>query len=320
MTPTVLDWWSMLRGLAVLNIVAWTASAALLLRQRSRHPAAAYRKRRLLLWLSGAYVAGCAFRSLLPRIDLERICLVDSWFSNMVVGRSVATVAELCFIAQFVLLLHSASRQSKAEWPAIVALLLLPLTVVAECASWYAILSTNYLGHFIENSIWTLCVALFASSLPFLWRRGDPSRSRFLAAMMIFSVVYIFFMTSVDLPMYWSRWSGQLAGGAAYLSLPRGFADAAAPCLVSFDWKVWREEIPWQSLYFTLAVWVSISLPHVSGPMFPGARTDDSALPGRETASQPSGQPQQGLAHPDDAALPQRAAQFESRGGKDNDG
>jgi hypothetical protein len=51
-------------------------------------------------WLSGVFAAACAFRAALPRVDLEWQCLWDSPLSSIFVGRSVATVAELCFAAQ----------------------------------------------------------------------------------------------------------------------------------------------------------------------------------------------------------------------------
>ncbi len=44
-----------------------------------------------MLLLCAAYVFGCAFRSVLPRADVQRICLFDTWLSSVVVGRSVAT-------------------------------------------------------------------------------------------------------------------------------------------------------------------------------------------------------------------------------------
>ena len=46
-----------------------------------------------MLLLSAAYVFGCAFRSVLPRADVQRICLFDAWLSSVFVGRTVATVA-----------------------------------------------------------------------------------------------------------------------------------------------------------------------------------------------------------------------------------
>ncbi len=83
--------------------------------------------------------------------------------------------------------------------------------------------------------------------------------------MMAFAASYIVFMTSVDVPMYWSRWQLELAAGTPYLSLLQGFVDASRSCVVDFDLAIWREEIPWMTLYFSGAVWVSILLPHAPG-------------------------------------------------------
>ena len=61
-----------------------------------------------ILWLSSVF--GCGFRSLIPRADVQRFGLIDSWLSSALIGRSVATAAELCFVAQSALLLHAAAR------------------------------------------------------------------------------------------------------------------------------------------------------------------------------------------------------------------
>lgn len=262
MTISVHTWWLVLCAVAVLNCIAWVLSAVVLARRRDCFSAREYQYRCWLLWLSMGYVAGCAFRSFLPRIDLERICLVESWLSRMSVGRTVATIAELCFMAQCALLLHFSGSEVHSKFTIKVSQLLMPLIVIAECASWYAILSTNYLGHVVENSIWTLCAALLLVCFFFLWARSTREQRRFLAVMAIFAVSYIVFMTAVDVPMYWSRWRADLGAERSYLPLLKGLADASRVCVVSFDINIWREEIPWMTLYFTVAVWVSILLPH----------------------------------------------------------
>jgi hypothetical protein len=60
--------------------------------------------------LCTAYVIGCAFRSVLPQADVQRICLFDTWLSSILVGRSVATVAELCFAVQWAIVLREVGR------------------------------------------------------------------------------------------------------------------------------------------------------------------------------------------------------------------
>ena len=68
-----------------------------------------------MLLLCAAYVFGCAFRSVLPRADVQRICLFDTWLSSVFVGRSVATVAEVCFAAQWMIILSQLGAMAGAE-------------------------------------------------------------------------------------------------------------------------------------------------------------------------------------------------------------
>ena len=113
-----------------------------------------------MLFLCAAYVFGCAFRSFLPRADVQRICLFDTWLSSVLIGRSVATVAEVCFAAQWAIVLHQLGGLAGADTTVAVAWMLVPMIVVAQCCSWYGVLTTNYLANAIENSIWA--VAFFA--------------------------------------------------------------------------------------------------------------------------------------------------------------
>src|SRR5262252_3925359 len=79
-----------------------------------------------------------AFRSFLPRADVQRICLFDTWLSSVFVGRSVATVAELCFAAQWAIILAQLGAMRGADTTLTIAWVIVPLIVVAECLSWYA--------------------------------------------------------------------------------------------------------------------------------------------------------------------------------------
>src|SRR4051812_17381927 len=148
-------WWSMLSLVSGINIAVWFV----LYRQLQEQPAGSLGGMsgvQLMLLLSAAYVFGCAFRSFLPRADVQRICLFDTWLSSVAVGRSVATVAELCFAAQWALILYQLGAMTGADTVVNAALVILPLIVIAECFSWYGVVTTNYLGNAIENSIWAL--------------------------------------------------------------------------------------------------------------------------------------------------------------------
>src|ERR1041385_5143624 len=144
-------WWAMLTLVSALNIAVW-----FVMYHELRQPPAGVPGIESMLLLCAAYVFGCAFRSFLPRADVQRICLFDTWLSSVVVGRSVATVAELCFAAQWAFFLYRLGTMTDADTTVTIAWVILPLIVVAECFSWYAVLTTNYLGNAIENSIWAI--------------------------------------------------------------------------------------------------------------------------------------------------------------------
>jgi len=236
-------WWLCLCAVAVVNIVAWALSAP-------RAP------RRVMVWLSAAYVLGCGFRSVFPMVDVPRMCLHDTWVSRIVVGRSVATVAELCFAVQWALLL----RETGPGFASRAGMLIVPLIVAAELFSWGAVLTGNYLLHAAENSLWTLSAGLGIIGFISLHSRLDLRGQHIVTAAAAIGGAYVAFMLLVDVPMYLSRWHADSSGG---LPFSEGVRSLLERCVVNRDWEAWREDAAWLSLYFTVAVWISIALAHV---------------------------------------------------------
>ena len=266
MSFNVYSWWLFLCAVSALNIAAWVLSAAALNRRKAALPAEAYALRRLQLVLSAGYVFGCAFRSVLPVYDVPRQVLFDSWLSSVVVGRSVATFAELCFVAQWALLLREISRTTGSVAAGRAAALVVPLIAIAETCSWYSVLTTSNIGHVAEESIWGLSAALWVTSAVTLWPRCSARLRPLLAAWCIAGVAYVAFMFLVDVPMYWSRWLADEASGRHYLSIAQGLLDVSGRWVVSVRWDDWKSEVAWMSLYFSVAVWLSIALIHAPVP------------------------------------------------------
>src|SRR3974390_1829767 len=148
-------WWGLLALVSAANIAVWFWLYGYLQGPRTGSLGNTS-DIELMLFLSAAYVSGCAFRSFLPRADVQRICLFDTWLSSVTVGRSVATVAEVCFAAQWAIILHRLGTLTGADTTLSAACVIVPLILIAECFSWYAVLTKNYLGNAIENSIWAL--------------------------------------------------------------------------------------------------------------------------------------------------------------------
>jgi hypothetical protein len=262
MTADILSWWALLCSVSVMNVFAWLVSTAALQRRRSVFTAEVFAARRLQVVLCAGYVFGCAFRSVLPVYDVPRIGIVDSWLSNVLIGRSVATIAELCFVGQWALLLREAALGASNTFSRRAAAVLVPLIVVAETCSWYSVLTTSNLGHVVEEALWALSAALLVVSLASIWPRSSASLRRLLSVWCTAGVAYVGFMFLFDVPMYWSRWLADEAGGRRYLSITQGVIDASQPALVSHRWDDWKSEVVWMSLYFSVAVWLSLGLVH----------------------------------------------------------
>lgn len=266
MSLSIVSWWSFLCVVAGLNILVWLLSAAALNRRQAVLSAEAYALRRLQVLLSAGYVLGCAFRSALPVYDVPRICLFDTWLSSVIVGRSVASFAELCFVTQWALLLREASHATGSVVGKTASLAIVPLIVIAETCSWYSVLTTSNLGHVVEESIWGLGAALLVASLAAIWPRCSARMRPLLAAWCVAGVVYVAYMFLVDVPMYWSRWIADEASGRHYLSITQGILDASERWVVSHHWDDWKSEVAWMSMYFSVAVWLSIALIHAPVP------------------------------------------------------
>jgi hypothetical protein len=252
-------WWSLLTFVSAANIAVWF----LLYREFHTELATRFNSSsgtELMLLLSAAYVFGCAFRSLLPRADVQRICLFDTWLSSVVVGRSVATIAELCFAAQWTIVLTRLGAMAGSDTVLNAALLILPLILMAEAFSWYAVLTTNYLGTAIENSIWAVAFSAIGIGLVRLLPDFDGSVRIALSIACLGIAGYLVFLLTVDVPMYVGRWRDKAANGRRLLRPLEGLYDASTRWVVTRDIAAWKDEIAWMSLYFSAAVWSSLAL------------------------------------------------------------
>jgi hypothetical protein len=213
-----------------------------------------------LMLLCAIYVFGCAFRSVLPRADVQRICLFDTWLSSALIGRSVATLAELSFALQWAIVLRELAKITHSDTAKNIAKLIVPLIALAECCSWYAVISTNFLGNVLENSLWTVTFALIGVALVRLALSFRGPAKFAIAAAAAGTAVYVLFMCGIDVPMYFARGQAELADGTQYLGLFSGLHDVATRWVVTHSIARWHNEIPWMSLYFSVAVWMSLLL------------------------------------------------------------
>src|SRR5215475_8900353 len=244
-------WWQFLCAVSAANILLWTLVARGLSRE-----ADAYHFRQLIL--SGLFVAACAFRSILPRVDLERLCLWDSPFSSVFLGRAVATIAELCFASQCALLLFKLSHSTGASIVRTIGLTVLPIILIAELACWFAVATLNHIGHAIEELLWSIVVVLVATGLVIYSRQTSGGLPLWVALGLIASAGTTALIMFVDIPLYIARWRTGRRAGLRYLRIRDGLKDTFVRRQVTHASEHWRKDILWMSLYFSAGVWVSL--------------------------------------------------------------
>jgi hypothetical protein len=275
-------WWVFLVTVSTVNIALLLALHLRFRKSAGARAGVAIAIEPLLL-LSTVYVVVCAFRSVLPRADVQRICLFDTWLSSILVGRSVATVAELCFAVQWAIVLDEIGRLADSDTAKNASRLIIPLIVLAECCSWYAVVTTNYLGNVLENSLWTATFLLIGVALVRLVPRFRGIVRLALGAVVAGTASYCVFMVTVDVPMYLVRWEAQEARGHNLLGLVSGLHDVTTRWVVTYDIARWHHEIPWMSLYFSVAVWMSLALGGFGliRPLLPRYQARPTLLPTR---------------------------------------
>ena len=260
----VVGWHVLLCAIAVLNIALWSLAAIAVMHAPALNHSVADFTIHLQLLLSAGYVLGCAFRSVLPVYDIPRVVLIDTPLSNVIVGRSVATVAELCFAAQWALMLHRMALMSHSGPGQTVAALIVPLIVIAEACSWYAVLTTAQRAHAAENSIWGLSAALVVAGLLMMAPQRVAGLSWPVIVWCVGGAAYVAYIFLFDVPAYWSRWRVDQTTGRRHLSIAEGVRDVCGRRIVSYRWEVWKNEVLWMSLYFSVGVWSSVSLVYAS--------------------------------------------------------
>ncbi len=145
---------------------------------------------------------------------------------------------------------------------------------------WYAVLTKNYLGNAIENSIWAVAFLIVGIGLCRLLPEFNGPVRVVLAIAITGIVAYLAFLMTIDVPMYLGRWQADLADGSKPLGALEGLHDARTRWVVTHDFAQWKGEIAWMSLYFSAAVWASLALCvfYSLGDHLPRYRTEAAAV------------------------------------------
>jgi hypothetical protein len=249
----VLSWWRALCAIAVLNIGLWLAVL--------NFGPIGGDYRGLQLALSGVYVLVCAYRSVLPCVYTERLVMVDTHLSSIFLGRSAATIAEICFGLQLGLLVHQLGVHAHMPWVQTAAWAIPVFMAVAQAFCWHSVLTLNHITQAVESSLWAAGFAWMAALLGVI---AMGSNSAWIQALAVFgiliSLAFVAYVLGVDVPMYWRRYQHRRAQGHTYMRIDQGARDAWNRRVPSGSWNAWKADALWLTPYFSVGVWISIAI------------------------------------------------------------
>lgn len=261
-------WWLAISVISLFNIFLWIYSVKYYRTANAGLPIGLHDLRYWQIWLSAVYVFVCAYRAFLPRVDVQRYVLYDSWLSNILLGRSFATIAELCFAIQWAIILYQLVKITKNKAVTRLPYVLVGLIFIAEIFSWYAVISTNYFGHVVEESLWAVCALIVVISLISVWNVYAKDYKKIMTASIIGGFLYVAYLLTIDVPMYYARWLQDELLAKQYLTIVEGLHDMNSRWIVMHDWQEWKIETIWMSLYFSAGVWFSIAFINAPGFSF----------------------------------------------------
>ena len=249
---SALTWWRGLSVLGVSNVILWLAIWHFGPRD---NPYCA-----IQLALSGVYVFVCAYRSIFPRIDLERLVVIDSTLSNIFLGRTAATIAEICFGLQLGLLVHQLGAYAGLPVVQYAAWAIPIFMTVAQAFCWHSILTLNHITQAIESFLWAAGFSWMAALLTIIALDTNGVVHFLAISGVLASLAFVAYAVAIDIPLYIRRFHSGRALGQNYLSITYGAKDAWNRREMSHSWDRWKDDALWLTPYFSVGAWISMAL------------------------------------------------------------
>ena len=219
----------------------------------------------------GLFTFACAYRACWPRVDIKRQVIFDTFASSIMLGRMAATVGEISFTFLYTKLLEEVVSTCFSGQLTRFYIECIPwMLVTAQIFCWLGVLSLHNAFHVIEEILWMLAgfigMITFYDSLLDLSSSAptcEPPLNLRLFGLLL-TILYVAYMVFFDLPMYvwrasldnlWIPWQGW----------KHNLNDALYRRHSTLKWEDWKEEVVWQSGYFSVGVWIALALAYHCG-------------------------------------------------------
>ena len=176
-----------------------------------------------MFYLCLPFVFECGYRSILPCVDIPRLCLFNVWGNNVLFGRASAFIGEWCWMLQISLALRNildGLDSRKALWLnklcTGLSVSLPALCLLAECLGTAGPVTTNNLWCIWEAVTWTtmftiatgcaVYIKLELNKLPANLFELNRDANTFSVYLIVTGVLYVPYMLAINIPMYVRRW------------------------------------------------------------------------------------------------------------------
>ena len=213
-------------------------------------------KHYLLIVLSFLYTLSSGIRGIWPRIDSKKICYEKNPLSTPLVGRTLATVGEISYVALIAIFLNMLMDKYKINKDIYRNILNLCIffIVMAQMFCWVGVSTGNSIFNVTENSIWTVTAGLILYIIFNIVNNIKNNKMKFYLISAGLGIVgYIIFMIRIDIPMYIKRCSENKDIKVFNMKSIEDMNN----CKVDKSYNTWIGEVPWLTGYFTLGVWSS---------------------------------------------------------------
>lgn len=215
------------------------------------------------------YVYVCAIRAIWPRIE-DGLCFHDNIISKPIIGRTLATIAELSFAMFLVMLTHiflldsqNITKNTSIKHLITLNNVIFVLIIFAQIFCWFGVITNRPEFNIIEESLWGILsfekILIYSILLYIIYKYNNPKikfLKNLLPCLIIIFFLYFLYMIFLDIPMYYKK---SIQNNKHY-NIIDGLKELCFCKNITKSFEDWKQEIIWLTGYFTFAVWFCISL------------------------------------------------------------
>eukprot|EP01084_Bolivina_argentea_P272568 464121_1 len=257
-------WWSLMVLISILNFI-------LLLYACKNYPDAPTQVQtkgeyKIFKLSAIIFTIICAYRAVMPRIDVTRVCWFDTPANWILFGRITACIAEICWALQMGLLLRRFAlvmylpKYGKHFERAGISVII--IACIAECNSWANLITENNFFAVIEQFLWMVLFEITGIGMILLLKSLSYKTST-LTSYWIFGAIMIIIgleQAYEAFGLYLVRYLQDENNHKIYYGFSDGLKKLTQCNQVTQNIADWDGDAPWMTGYFSIGVWSSIWL------------------------------------------------------------